>query len=261
MLEALTTQLEKFTELVLGYAVLLAGVSTLAMALVEAFKGLTKARNGFHRSSLGSWIARNRPPSTCTCALQDIKFSVDAMKEELGLTAPSALTQMPWWERTFGLSQHDAIYSLDHPNFVGKLQMRFEGALRMPDDLPHTFAFIAAGDPGAGKTYREQLAAREAGKSSYDETRAESCFVSLHSSIGNKLDALQITIEYTWGRLMRFLAIAVGAVIMASVLVAARSTMSSPLPTWAILPLALVGGALAPVSKNVVKAIRQLRSH
>ena len=255
--DSLNYHFDLLTDFVLDYLLLLTAVSTLAMGIVEAYKGLTDARARFHRRMLDTWIRTYSDPT-------------EKLYSELQMPAPRAEGMWNtikdgfsslWMDFRFPYA--NAVLSLEPPQFVGKLQQAMEAALQDPQRHREVIGMLvnAGGTPvrKAVTTWKKQLKFQSEGSADYDAQLAERSYAQIHGTMTYLLDVLMVTCQFTWGRGARLMATVVGAEIMFPLLYMSNQSAEQPLPIWALIPLSLAGGALAPVSKNLVSAIRQAR--
>src|SRR5882724_1965917 len=117
---------------ILQYALTLAGVGTLAMALVELLKGVFKARRMYNRWSVHEWAA-GRPRdlrSLLNSPLRSQKEKSTPVLAELELLAAG------------GHEPPDALYDQPVERLLGQIQAAVRVAMDFPDSYPKLFAFI-----------------------------------------------------------------------------------------------------------------------
>ncbi len=226
---ALATVVENIAERTLDWAVLLAAIGTLAMAFLEALKGLLALRRRYHRWRVEEWVA-----------------DPQARRELLGLAAG-------------GEAWADALYDLPTERMLGQIQAAANVALYFPARYPAVYAFLTgAGADGDGEAWALFAAAapdeREAAA-----REAQGARVRLGNLIARRLDTFQTRTQYLWARLNQGLAIAIGAGISAYAL-AGASRFESGDDYAALAALSLLSGMLAPVAKDVVSALYGLRA-
>jgi hypothetical protein len=254
-----------FTDYILDYAIALAAVGALAMALIEAAKKLLDSRTKFHAKRWTAWMMKSGEakidPDHRRQAYTDLIqlcTGVTALEAE---TASSSLIKsdgtLSLWHGWDPAPAH-AIFSLEAARMMGAIQDAGDTALASPKRYGALFRLITSGaepadidlwlEKGQGATPRNS-----------DETKAlADAFSRLRQIFKRKLDSFQLYTEQRWASYNQFAANVLGALIMAVALWKLRETYH--INEISLMVLALFGGILSPIAKDVVSALRRVRN-
>jgi hypothetical protein len=242
-LKLMAEVLEGISKKSLDYALVLAAVGTIAMALVELLKAVFRARLFFHRFMVEGWIRRD---AAVRRELQDLAVG--------------------------GPDNTSALYDQPSEKMLGQIQAAANAALDFPTVYPALYGFLAEGSATVGTaadrdTWRQfaprmvaavpaegpQRLAFEADSRVSTQARAR-----LGNLVTRKLDAFQTRVEYAWARGNQIVAVVGGALLLYYTFPAV--TDSKPVPAVTRLALAALGGLVAPFAKDVVNALTGLRA-
>ena len=260
------------------YLVLLASTSVLAMALIEAAKGILDARLRYHRYATRNWIGLYKSNllnskysllgSTSSTALTSDGEKFFHQLEYLmvgGKCDPEKQSVTPINGRLggfgFGLDSDQAFYALPLPKLVAKYQSAFETAIHAPDKYDQLFDFIATGLAASDiNKWRRMLSADM--DQMPDPASHRQVYDLLFNNLQRKLDSMQIVVEYAWGRINRFAALILGMIILFMILSIKENVSIDPMnfDFWQLLAKAALGGVLAPVAKNLLKALNRIKN-
>lgn len=242
-LGSLAEVIQGFSGRVLDYALVLAAVGTITMALVELLKVVTRGRLIFHWWMVGRWIGWNESVKIelLTLAVGDLKSA-------------SALYDQPS-EKMLGQIQAAANVALDFPTvYPSFYEFLTAGSARVENLADHErwrrFAPRMAKGVPAEATLKAEFEAE-----SRESTQARA---RLGNLVTRKLDAFQTKVEYRWARLNQIVAVVGGAAFLYYVLPVAVN--ARPVPVFTRLLAALIGGLVAPFAKDVVNALTGLRA-
>lgn len=230
---------------ILKWALVLAAVATIVMALLEAAKAVMRLRYLYHWAFVRSWL---RP-----AAYRELK------KLTLGRdNRPGPL--------------------LDQP--TDKLMAQIQASSNLALDFPVTFPALYAhltrgdgGDPHDAETWRAFSQAVESGEikdpaSDPGAASATRARARLEHVTARKLDAFQTKTEYWWDRLNQLVALVGCVFVLYAVIDTAyplpKSPVNQPLMVslaerFTRILMAIVGGTVAPVAKDVATALSSLR--
>lgn len=227
---------------ILDYALLLAAGGTIAMALLELAKALTRFRLYYHRWIVQNWVGYKTP----------------VLNETLNLAIG-------------GSENAKALYDQPTGKMLGQLQAAANLALDFPAVYPEFYDFLTSGSSAAGGAsdrdkWREfapkmiQGVPTDPGeKAAYEKEARES--TQARARLGNlvtrKLDALQTRAEYIWARMNQGASLAIGWWFFYYVLGATPGAEKVNVTTKFVL--ALLAGLIAPFAKDVVSALSGLR--
>jgi len=245
-LKALTSTIEGVSGQILDYALVLAAVGTIAMALIELIKAVTRGRLFFHRLMINRWVGGS-----------------ESVRNELLALAAG------------GRENANALYDQPSEKMLGQIQAAANVALDFPTVYPVFYAFLTAGSAAVGgiadrdKWSRfaprmaqgiptEAMAKIQFEADSRDSTQARA---RLGNLVTRRLDALQTRIGYFWARLNQTVAVVGGAALLYYALpgVAKTTPVPTPVPLFTRFVLAVIGGLIAPFAKDVVSKLSGLQ--
>lgn len=234
VLQHLLKSFTNLTNLLIDYSLLLASVGLTSMAILDALKGIFSIKEYFHRNMIKRWLAL----STRGDNKEQVNNILHKVEDEMAATHQSTKEQSVFrYLNPFTLEPKRAVYALDTPKLMSKLQQAVEiKVLRCSASDDVNFIQVENGD---GLDSEPKIQAQIERKDKIRE-------------LNNSLDTLQIQIIYTWGKLNRFTAICIGAALMYHIL----SPQLTGLP---LIVFSLFGGALAPVAKQLLVSLRQVK--
>jgi hypothetical protein len=247
---------EAFADNLLDYALALAAVGALAMALIELFKKLLDSRTKFHAKRWTAWMKGAGPGAIDEAgrraAYADlIQLCTGVTPAEATASAQSLVKaggSLPVWHG-WDPDPGYAVFSLEPSRMMGTIQDAGDMALAAPDRHMELFKlFIAGADPADVDTW---LAKKAEVKDKAD------AFARLRQIFKRKLDSFQLYTEQRWASYNQLAANVVGAFVMAAALTSLRDSLHLSVP--GIVLLSLFGGILSPVAKDLVSALRRVR--
>lgn len=240
---ALSTFIEGISGKILDYALLLAAVGTVTMALVELLKAVCRVRLIFQRRMIAGWIGESQ-----------------AVESELLALAAG------------GRENASTLYDQPSGKMLGQIQAAATVALDFPTVYPALYGFLTEGSAAVGavadrdrwKAFAARMAregpAAGADRAALDAEARES--TQARARIGNlvtrRLDALQTRIEYRWARLNQTVAVVGGAALLYYGL--STFSQSAQVPGFTRLLLAIFGGLIAPFAKDVANRLSGLQA-
>ncbi|HJQ35838.1 MAG TPA: hypothetical protein VKB93_01735 [Thermoanaerobaculia bacterium] len=233
----LATLIDHWTTHILDWALVLAAVATITMALLELLKAILAVRRRYHERRIRTWLG---PGDT---------YGEMMMLAVGGGGAPQALFDQPT------------------NKMMGQIQAAANTALDFPDRYPAFYTFLTV-EPGTRAAtsdqdiWREFCARVERGERidpentefSADVSRATRARARLDHFVARRLDAFQTVTEYLWARGNQAVAVA-GATIFLLFLLAAHRPLNVGL-----VVIAFFGGTISPLAKDVVAALGDLRT-
>jgi hypothetical protein len=231
--DLLTEALNSGVSPILKWSLVLAAVATIVMALLEALKAVIRLRYLYHWAFVRSWLG--------PAAYSELKALTLARNNR-----PGPLLDQPT-DKLMAQVQASSNLALDFPvAFPALYEVLTQGAAGNPRDAATWRDFsqkIESGgiadpsaDPGAGTA-----------------TRARA---RLDHVTARKLDSFQTKTEYWWARLNQLVAVAGCAWVLYAVI---EKVYSASGATFTHLLMAIVGGTVAPVAKDVATALSSLR--
>jgi hypothetical protein len=274
-----------FIGVILNYAILLAASGTLAMALIEAVKGLSSAKARFHQDMVRRWLAdrfleaRSVDLSGVASSLEE--FLSDKKRALLfGATSDSrqvdgsdsgresiaflhlqnlcnglAATEGARFPKGFQLSDELAFYSLETDQMVAKIQQSLEWVLQHPSVSPVLFLILASQHTHSALEWLKYLKTHSSADNLLSEDQQKVALQhqdALAQLLNNKLDSFQVNVLYAWGRMNRFAAISLGALLLFVFFLLYVPEMSLVRKVL----FASLGGMVSPVCKDLVTAIK-----
>ena len=221
---------------ILSYAVALAAVGAIVMALIELVKAIVPIRRFFNKRQTTRWIGAD-----------------DALQKEF-----MALT-------TGGYASLTALFDQPIEKLMAQVQAAANMAMDFPDRYPKFYAFLTRQpdarhpeDAARWQTHVQNAKALAANQAPSDaEREAARARARLQNLVARQLDAFQTETQYRWARDNQIASTAMGTVFILLVLVPARDSLPiSPAHIPFLIPfIALLGGMMAPVAKDLVTAL------
>lgn len=221
---------------ILNYAVFLASVGAVVMALQEVFKSVFRLRLAFNRRQFDRWLGND----------------TGVRKEFLALT-------------TGGYESEDALFDQPVEKMLGQIQSAATMALDFPDEYQRLYGFLTRIPGAEGKRPDQEIwksfAAKKpderAALSRDDSNDAAKARARLGNLVSRKLDAFQNQTQFAWADWNQRTSVLASAALIIAVL---YQPMTSKFPAFG-LPilffLGLAGGAVAPFAKDVVSSLAQ----
>lgn len=269
--------IDRFTSFILRYAITLAAISALSMALIETFKALFSWRDRFHKQRVRDWIRSvNIPPEALMAIgrpplVNHSDFHVRVYSQLIRLTTgetvdPSAMGKNIEWT-PWVVSPDNALFALELEKMMGQIQDAADAALGHPDINPELYLFLSAGacpdndDYIHWFTWAQQPPASTATDPAHAKRQADT-YARLRQFIRRRLDTFQLTTGYRWQTGNQVASVLLGAVALFGFLVyLARTNLPRDPLGWVILiVVSLAGGIMAPVAKDLVIALKRVRS-
>lgn len=230
----------------LNYAVTLAAVGVLAMALLEAIKGVGDIRHWFHAWKLRQWIGKGS-------AYEELLFLAIGDRERT-----DALCAQPL-EKMMGQIQAAANVALDFPD-DSKALYEF---LTTTDVLQTSDAASMPAPEDRAKRDRERWAkiAKTEGQRSLEargaaptgeELEAAQARIRLANLVSRKLDAFQLRTLYYWERANQLASMLISVLIVWYALGFGTANF-----TLRSLAFGIIAGLLSPFAKDLATSLAQ----
>ena len=205
--------------------------------------------------------AKNTPPSPD-------RSTLDARLLKLSIS-PSASRVLIFAEA----NAEEALYSLELERMCGQLQNAFEAILNHPKSYVDAYKFITLGGKGDQDDRRDWVEyAQESRALGADDTNGRSAaeeadeakkradtYSRLSGRSQRKLDTFQLRTAYHWKRRNQLAAFIIGALVLCLLLAVQNIGAQEQLSPWAIALLAIFGGIVAPVAKDLLFSLQKLR--
>jgi hypothetical protein len=253
----------QFADYLLKYAIALAAVGALAMALIELAKKLLDSRTKFHAKRWTSWVKQSGGPSvpevTRRAALRELIQLCTGVTEAEAQTCTDQLWASGGTLRTWHAMDPDpasAFFALDTGRMLGSIQDAADVALASPGAYPALYELMSAG-ASVNDVQAWRTGADTASRVTPAEAKAlADAFARLRQLAKRKLDGFQLYTEQRWANYNQFWANIVGAAIMAIALIW-LGLLEQPLT---LVIASAFGGILSPTAKDLVTALRRVRS-
>ena len=284
-IDSIAKALETMTSGMAGIAVLVAGIGALAMALIEAIKGLFPVRALFHRGELQHWFEGRHA-----------SLDVSAMgipHDALPSAAQPAAAYTQLLRLAIGGEEYQtALFEQAPEKMFGQIQAAVNIAMDFPDTAPDLYEFLthdpswpakgvervahkvamakAAADAKHAATPRpDQDVWRDFARDLHggkvnpraekvaergDYLAANQARQRLDNLVRRRLDALQTRVAYRWARGNQI------AGFLVAFALALIALLQLPNPNYGMsVLLAIVAGFIAPPAKDLVAALKQIR--
>lgn len=268
------TALQHMADFITGYAITLAGLGILTMAILEAAKKLFDVRQVFQRNALEAWLGQKQSGRQAApfyapgepAAGQRVHYEWQQAYDELmwlctGVRAGGRGAGGAEPPIRFHRSVSFALFELELPQMMGQIQEAADAALNDPDGSPNWFEFLALGcDPKDVKRWRDGIKAGPANSDAQRKELAE-LYGRIRLLVRRRLDAFQTVTAYRWREWNQLYSWVLGAVLMFfAQIIAARTATEEIEPNWLmVFGISLLGGLLAPIAKDLVDALSKLK--
>lgn len=259
---------------ILRYAVTLAAVSALSMALIELFKALAKWRDRFHKQRVRVWVRKAAVPRDAFDRIQESAPGEDEFHKRIydqllrlttGEAHDVASMERPIEWTPWSVSPGNALFALPLDKMMGQIQDAADAAMGNPSLYPEFYLFLTAGSRLDDITAWYHWATEPPVRSPEDAALAKKqadTYARLRQFIRRRLDAFQITAGYCWETGNQFASVLLGAVLLFVTLVtlAIPKAPQTALGWLGLFFLSIMGGIMAPVAKDLVIALKRMRS-
>jgi hypothetical protein len=262
--QSVTQGLQILTHWILILAVPLAGIGALSMALIQTAKNMLPLRRWFQRNRVENWLA-HRATAAATAAGAPNSVSIAQAKSDLVHLATagdaSALYSLPV-EQLCGQINASTQVLLDYPSLHWNL-LRCLASEAHPPDL----ALINPPDP-AVHAARKMFLRKPAVTLTDAEHNQVDDYVAARNRVSHQIqravDALQISVSFRWKFWMQLASILLSAALgVATLLIGGADgqiNLSSRGQCGLIVLTAILSGFLAPVARDLVAALEQIRT-
>jgi hypothetical protein len=210
------------------YALLLAAVATIVMALLELVKAVTAYRGRFHKKRVVDFIGEK------------------ATVELIGLAVGDKVAE-------------GALYNQPTDKMMGQFGAAAKMALDFPQSYPELYKALTRTDGEEAATWAAFVQQLESAAgpepSDADQRRATRARARIDQSVTRKLDAFQLRTEFVWARINQSVAVGGATIFLAFLLW--PMVDKSPV-TYGFS--CITGGLISPFAKDVVTALSNLRT-
>jgi len=242
-------------------ATALAAVGVAVMALLQAIKDVTRIHDRFDRWMVRSWLWKQ---AALAPKVQDSR------REAQRAPFPgSAELARKAFDQLVALSTGGdpaALFALEAPRLVGQLSAASQIVADHPDQYPELF--VCLGARATESDLREMLFYEPPkGELTPEQKQAETAFVDARNRIQHlvqrTLDGLMVGLEYRWAWANQGFVLALNVLLVSWLLwkpLLARYEGNWWSALMTALGLGAFSGFVAPVAKDAVSAIQQLRA-
>lgn len=236
----MSAAIENVSGTILDYALLLAAVGTIAMAVLELLKGAFRVRLLFHRIMVTRWVKGAAP-----------------QEELLALAAG-------------GTRNANILYDQPSERMLGQIQAAANVALDFPSVYPNIYEFLTRGsavrvfrddrrtDQERWRAFADRIATSGAQSAPDEDARlATQARARLGNLVTRRIDAFQAMVEYWWARINQSASIVLGAAFFGF---AFQQSQTKGIHTLTLITVSLLAGLIAPFAKDVVAALTGLRA-
>ncbi len=253
-----------FSGLILNYAILLAAIGTITMAIIELYKSVSNSRLHFHKNRTRVWLQADQNP--------------EAYSEMLSLATGHPLREAFLEKQSVGFARaaigevhfSDVIFDQPADKMLGQMQAAVNIVLDFPQKYQALYAFLT-GSESANKLHDDaQLWMEYCGKVSAGASAgitwkeddkqlgrdAAQARARLANLVARKLDGFQNETQYLWAEYNQRASVIIGTAFLLYVLSQVDSARN--LGWMGILLLSVFGGMISPFAKDVVSALSGL---
>ena len=247
---AAETGLQGFVGFALPAAVTLAGVGVLVMAIIQLLKDLLPTRRWCQRA----WFRRymKRAASEAAIAARDNSRASSMLADHGGLLRD--LVSLA------AAGDADALFGLPIEKLTGQLNAAAQSILDNPSEHEGLFRIFTkdARDEDVNLVLRAaqgELSSDSAATKAVVEARSR-----LFNHIQRVLDAIQISMGDRWTRMLKWVSFVLGFVVILTTVHAFVPGAIQGVRGWIIwLLLSALGGFVAPVARDLVAALQNIR--
>ena len=227
----------------------LAAVGFAVMAILQAVKDMTRARDAFDRWIVRSWLKK--------------QAATASLKMERPIEANVAYRDMV---QLATAGDERAFFALDASQLVGQISSATQIVLDFPHRHEPLFRCLALGvEPGdiqriLGSAPGMRVATLPNERSSEDSELIDARTRVTHQ-IQRTLDALLVSLNYRWTYWNQV--VAMGLNVLLVMLLFSVSPLGRQIGVagfWIALPMGIISGFVAPVAKDLVSALQQLKN-
>jgi hypothetical protein len=272
--EAIHQGMLDISSFILPYAVALAALGVLTVALLEAWKKVFATLPRFHRKAVCRWLVNEAPPPSGVTQLRSTlaagHYGLAARTMAAGYDPRLAYAQLlhlttgvPLQAGGVDLDTKGgamarnvifALFELEIAKMMAQIQEAADAALNNPERYGDWFAFVTRGCNASDLADWKTVLAGGADPATRDKGAA--AYGRIRLLVRRQLDGFQTVTAYRWREWNQWWAWLVGALLMM-----AAQLMQMPGDNWLIMVItSLAGGILAPVAKDLVDALGKIKS-
>jgi hypothetical protein len=274
--QSVTEGLQLLTHWILVIVLPLAGIGALSMALLQTAKNLLPLRLWFQRHHVERWLAQR---ATQALAFARAAASSPAAPNTFAVTPASAAQAQTDLVHLATAGDSDALYSLPIEQLCGQINAATQVLLDYPslhwnllrclasEAQPSDLALINPPDPAAHAA-RKMLLRKPAVTLTDAEHNQVDDYIAARNRVSHQIqravDALQISVSFRWKFWMQLASILLSAALGVATLLIGNAYFDmhlTPARECALIILtAILSGFLAPVARDLVAALEQIRT-
>ena len=272
--QAIHQGLIDISDFILPYAIALAALGVLTVALLEAWKKIFATLPRFHRKAICRWLVNEAPPPGDGMQLRSTlaggHYGLAERTVAAGYDPRKAYAQLlhlttgvPLQPGGVDLDEQGgamarnvtfALFELEVAKMMAQVQDAADAALNNPERYADWFAFVTRGCHSTDIDAWATVLAGGADPGTRDKGAA--AYGRIRLLVRRQLDGFQTVTAYRWREWNQWWAWLVGALLMM-----AAQLLQTPGGNWLEMVLAsLAGGILAPVAKDLVDALGKVKS-
>lgn len=285
---AIHESLSSIADFILQYAVTLAALAVLTVALIEAYKKIFGTLAQFHRRSVLRWVAEEAPASAAGTQLavsmnRGGHYGVEATSKATGNESVSPYDSTAAYAELMHLCTGirvgrevlerqgadplarnigSALFELELGRMMAQVQEAADAALANPSIYPNLFAFITRGCTSADRDLWKASITNATDQATNREKLA-TVYSRVRLLMRRQLDSFQTVTTHRWAEWNQLWAWVVGAALLLGVqLTQASFQVDATISLGAIVKMAVVslaGGILAPIAKDLVDALHKVK--
>jgi hypothetical protein len=276
------------TDFILKYAVALAAVGALSMALIELWKKLFDSRTKFQARRWTQWMKKesafeekilpedpakstsSTSPSREAAMAELIQLCTGVPDEDGAQTARDLFASdgQLSWRHAFVQPLAHAIFALDLARMMGTIQDAADVVLSSPQQNASLYLLMTSGaNPDDILAWYTEGAPSMADIATIDPTPEDrrrikehaDRFARLRQVVRRKLDGFQIYATDRWASRNQLMANSVGILLMLGILSWMKTYQNVKLSWGLVVVCSLFGGILSPVAKDLVTALKRVK--
>ena len=212
----------------------------LTMAILQTLKDLTPVRRAFQRAWLGSWLAQR------VARLSGV--NLDEAKRKLIELATGGET--------------DAFYDLAAEQLVAQMNAAAQIALDYPGK-DHYYAVLAVLAEGADAKDVAAVAEVSSARSATSPSALPPGYADARTRVSHRiqrnLDGLQIAMGNRWQFFLQLASIILSTIVIEIAIFTQSNAQGGVTPFFLGILVGIIGGYLAPVTRDLVAALQNLR--
>lgn len=279
--------IDVIADFILRYAITLAAVGALTVGLLEAWKKLFNTLSRFQRQAVERWLtqeamvapskaqivsslhagghygvqdkakagAGKRGPYEAKEAYRELLHLTTGVPVEVDIMAPAGLSGT-----TRNVSY--ALFELDLAKMMAQIQEAADAALNNPQRYANWFAFVTRGCTKEDVDLWLLGSRTRTAPPPQQPTREElgDVYARIRLLMRRQLDSFQTITSFRWKEWNQFWAWAVGAVLLLVAQLLQAPEGAHGVDYLFMVVVALAGGILAPVAKDLVDALAKVKS-